>query len=192
MNLRDGIRSAKQGDDGRARVVCKAGNYHKIYSVDENKDVMAEDIPQALGKMKCEPSEPALDLPANFNDRVVAVQAEFEKHIREWQAEQIVAVTMPLSQKYVIDELQAIDREIDDPNWQGQISTYLHVYSQPLTQAVQAELRGIRRNRVEGQALLDLLDKIYVRYKLSEAAQANGANHADKDIPIVVCSLAHN
>ena len=188
-NLRDGIRSAKMGDDGKTRVVCKAGNYHKIYAVDENKQVTAEDIPLALGKMKCEPSEPALDLPQDFNNSIVAVQQEFEKHIQEWQAEQTVAVTMPLSQRYVIDELQAIDREIDDPNWQGQISTFLRIYSQPLTQAVQAELRGIRKNHVEGEALLDLLDKIYVRYKLSEAAQAIGSNQTDQDIPIVVCSM---
>lgn len=188
-NLRDGIRSAKQGEDGKTRVVCRAGNYHKIYAVDHNSVVVAEDIPLGLGKMKCEPSEPALDLPPDFNERVVAVQQEFENHIKEWQAEQTVAVTMPLSQKYVIDELRSIDREIDDPNWQGQISTFLRVYSQPLTQAVQAELRGIRKNRVEGQALLDLLDKIYVRYKLSEAAQANGGTESSQDIPIVVCSL---
>lgn len=188
-NLRDGIRSVKKGEDGKTRVVCKAGNYHKIYSIDENGEVMAEDIPKALGKMKCEPSEPSLDLPDNFNEGVVAIQNEFEKHIREWQAEQTVAVTMPLSQKYVIDELQEIDREIDDPNWQGQISTFLQVFSQPLTQAVQSELRGIRKNHVEGQALLDLLEKIYIRYKLGEASQANGNSHTDQDIPIVVCSL---
>jgi len=188
-NLRDGIRSAKAGDGQRAYVVCRAGNYHKIYSVNAEKDVSAEDVPQALGRMKCEPDEPALELPAHFNDEVVAVQEEFEKHIQQWQAEQRMAVTQPLSQQYVLNELREIDREVDDPAWQGQISTFMNVFSKPLTQAVLGELKGIRREKVEGLALLDLLEKIYIRYKLGEAAKENGGNGSEQDIPMVVCSL---
>lgn len=188
-NLRDGVRSAKQGECKRAFVVCKAGNYHKIYTVDNNKDVVAEDIPLALGQMKCEPSEPTMDLPTDFNDQVVAVQNVFEKHIQEWQAEQIGAVTQPLSQQYVINHLRQLDREIDDPSWQGQISTFLNVYSKPLTQAVLSELKELRRKRVEGLALVDVLEKIYIRYKLGEINRNNDRNNQDQDIPIVVCSM---
>ncbi len=85
-NLRDGIRSAKQGEEKKVYVVCKAGNYHKIYSVDGSKDVVAEDIPSALGRMKCEPAEPTLGLSEGFNEQVVAAQKEFEKNIQERQA----------------------------------------------------------------------------------------------------------
>lgn len=191
-NLRDGIRSAKHGKEEKTFVVCKAGNYRKIYSVSGDQDVRAEDIPQALGWMKCDRAEPTLEIAAGFNDRVVKVQKEFENHIREWQAEQLVAVTKPLSQQYVLNELHAMDRDIDDPNWQGQISTFLQVFNQPLTQAVLAELRGIRRNHVEGLPLLELLERIYIKYKLNVAATANGKNGNDKDIPIVACSMGIN
>lgn len=191
-NLRDGIRSAKKGEEKRSYVVCKAGNYRKIYSVDSNKDVKAEDIPQALGQMKCEPGEPTIELPANFNNQVVEVQQEFEKHIQQWQAEQRVAVTQPLSQQYVLNELKEIDKEVDDPAWQGQISAFMNIFSKPLTQAVLSELKGIRREKIKGLALLDLLEKIYIRYKLGEAAKDNGRNGSDQDIPIVACSLGIN
>jgi HKD family nuclease len=188
-NLRDGIRSAKKGEEKHSYVVCKAGNYRKIYSVDSNKNVKAEDIPLALGQMKCEPTEPAVDLPANFNNQVVEVQKEFENHIQQWQAEQRVAVTQPLSQQYILNELKEVDKEVDDPAWQGQISAFMNIFSKPLTQAVLGELRGIRREKVEGLALLDLLEKIYIRYKLGETAKDNGRNGSDQDIPIVVCSM---
>ncbi|MHB8089515.1 MAG: helicase-related protein, partial [Anaerolineaceae bacterium] len=187
-NLRDGIRSAKAGDEQKAYVVCKAGNYHKVYSVNDGIEVKAEDIPFALAKMKCVPTEPALELPAGFNQRVVAVQKKFEEHIEEWQAEQTVAVTMPLSQKYILTELAEMDKEIDDLSWQGQISAFLNVFNKPQTQAVLAELRGIRSNRVTGQALLELLERIYIKYKLTPNSNSNEVNGNQKDIPLVVCS----
>ncbi len=188
-NLRDGIRSAKTSEDNRVIAVCRAGNYHKIYSINNNRVIISEDIPLALGKMKCEPQEPAMDLPEGFNNQIVAVQKEFEQHIQEWQAEQRVAVTSPLSQQYVLNELRDLDRQIDDPSWQGQISTFINVFSKPLTQAVLEELRPIRRQKVEGLALIEILEKIYIRYKMKDPQEETIKNEIVNEIPIVVCSM---
>ncbi len=101
----------------------------------------------------------------------------------------MVAMSQRLSQQYVLNQLHQLDREIDDPSWQGQISAFLNVYSKPLTQAVLTELKELRRKRVEGLALVDVLEKIYIRYRLGEVNRNNERNSTDQDIPIVVCSM---
>ena len=189
-NLRDGIRSARKSDEDKIFVVCKASNYRLIYSSDKKGEVYSEDISYALGKMKCDPDEPSTPLPTGYNEKIVKVQEQFELHIKEWQAQQKVAIGQPLSQQYILNELKRMDKEIDDPSWQGQITMFTRVFNQPLSQAVLQELRGIRRAKVSGLALLDLLEKIYVRYKMGEKENLEVANSTPaKDIPMVVCSM---
>lgn len=189
-SLRDGVRSCRKSDGEKSYVVCRAGNYRLVYSTDSKGQVNSEDISQALGKMKCEPDEPTTSLPGDYNDQIVRVQEKFDLHIKEWQAQQRVTITHPLAQRYVLNELKKIDTEIDDPNWRGQIALFIRVFNDPLTYAVLKELRGIYKTKVKGLALLDLLEKIYIRHKMGENEQnEKSALTPDKDIPVVVCSL---
>jgi SNF2 family DNA or RNA helicase len=188
-NLRDGIRSCKKGTDGKIYTVCRYGNYRVVYSIDKNGDVEARDVSEALGQMKCDPEEPALDLPDNFNSQVSAIQDAFERHIEEWKAQMRVAPRFPKPQQYVLTELANIDVEIDAPGWQGQIKTFLHAFNNPLPVAIINELRGVY-NKVHGIDLLEYLEEVYRRHKMSDLKKTNNGED-DETIPLVVCSLGN-
>jgi len=187
VTMRDGIRSCKLGNDNKIYSVCRYGNYKVIYSIDEENNIRSEDISEALGQMKCSPDEPANTLSNDFNKRIVAIQDTFEKHVDEWKAQQKVSIKLPRAQQYVLEELKALDVEIDAPGWQGQIDTFLKVFNRQLPLSVINDLRGIYK-KTHGIDLLEFLELVYKRHKLEENRKINNSN-LENAVPIVVCSL---
>lgn len=191
VHLRDGIRSARTSKSGETYVVCRAGLYRQIYSVDKKGEVKAFDIPSALGKMKCNPDEPTIPLPKEHNQRIVSVQEAFEKHVKEWHAQKKIAPSLTLAQKYIIRELSNVINSLyTSLDLHGQIDLMISAFSQPITQSVQQEINGLRRNRVTDIALLESLEKIYLRYKMQERIEKFEDEKNDSTVPIIVCSLA--
>jgi len=191
-NLKDGVRSAKSTGEGINFAVCRAGEYRQIYSIGTNGSIKAEDIPIALGRMKCEPDEPAVDLPVGFNQSIVSIQAAFEKHIQEWQAQKKTAMPLTLAQRYIEEELGKLRGSIfTDAELYGQIDLMVSAFSKPLTRSVQQELNGLRRNHVTDLALLETLEKIYTRYQMKERGEKLEEGNSKSWVPIIVCSLAN-
>ena len=190
--LKDGIRSAKAVGSEEIFAVCRAGEYRQIYSANKNGDIKAEDIPTALGKMKCEPDEPAVDLPNGFNQNIVAIQSAFEDHIKAWQSQKRVAISLTLAQKYIINELGNLRGSLfTNPDLYSQIDMMINVFSMSLTQSIQHEINGLRRNQVIEIALLETLEKIYIRYRMKERFEKLEGGSPSSDVPIIVCSLAN-
>jgi superfamily II DNA or RNA helicase/HKD family nuclease len=187
QDLRDGVRSCKAGKDGNLYTVCRYGSYRLIYSIDKHGNVTASDISEALGQMKCDPDEPALEFNDINNNRVVKIQDTFEKHVEEWKAQQRVAIKYPRVQQYILEELRDIDVEIDAPGWQGQVIEFMKTYDQQLPISVINELRGVYK-KVHGVALLEYLEEVYRKHKLKEGKKVH--TNTDQEVcPTVVCSL---
>lgn len=187
QEMRDGVRSCKAGKDGKLYSVCRFGSYRLIYSIDNDDRIVATDISEALGQMKCDPDEPALKIRGTFNDQVVMIQDAFEKHVEEWKAQQRVALSLPKVQQYILDELGKLDPELDAPGWQGQIKAFMVVFGQQLPVSIINELRGVYKN-VHGVALLEYLEEVYRKHKLGDVKKTNN-NSEQGACPIVVCSM---
>jgi superfamily II DNA/RNA helicase len=190
-SMRDGVRSAKKPENEKAYVVCRGGEFRQIYSINASGMVEIEDIPTALGKMKCDPDEPAVELPAEYNKRISTVQDTFEKNLNQWRALKRVAPAQTLAQKYINRELtKLLNSLFTTPDQKAQVELMMSVFSKPLTKAVHDELKGLRRNRVTDLALLDSLDKVYRRFKLDEYAGKIEEEDTSVVVPLVVCSMA--
>ncbi len=199
--LRDGIRCGRQLEisgerrfesvahlSGGAIVLCRAGLYRQLYLVDDAGEVISQDIPRILGLLKCHPDTPAAPLPQGHNQRVMATRQKFAAAVQARRAEQRHAVSLTLGQRYVLRELRALFSQVDDEDLRAQITLFEGAFRAPISEAVRAELNTLRRAEVGGQDLLAVLERLYIRHNLREAAARHTARVESDDLPLIVCS----
>jgi len=190
VNLRHGIRTARQQNENSIFVFCRAGHYHQLYLLDDSGSVISREIPYILGRLKCEPDEATLHLPAGYNTRVVEVVRRFSREVESRKAETAQKPTLPRSQKYILSQLRIIYGLTADKEIHRRIELLEHTFSQKLPRVVVAQLEQFRRENPNDDALLMALFEIHERYNFhSPKAQENGTKIV-VDTPIVICSEA--
>jgi hypothetical protein len=189
-DLRDGIRCGRKASQDGVIVLCRAGAYRQLYLADEEGEMVSRDVPAILGMLKCEPDTPAEPLPANYNQRVMAIQRRFAEEVQARRAEQTHAISLTVGQRYVLRELRLLLAEVEDADLQAQISLLEAAFRAPINEAVRGELNALRRNQVTGHDLLRVLDRIYHRHNLREANARRTAGETAEDLPLIVCSEA--
>lgn len=188
--LRDGIRCGRQLETSEAKgvVLCRAGSYRQLYLVDEGGDVISQDIPAILGLLKCVPETPAVPLPEGHNQRVMAIKQKFIAAVQARRAEQRHAAALTLGQRHVLRELRALYSQADNEDLRAKITLFEGAFRAPVSEAVRAELNTLRRAEVGGQDLLAVLERLYIRHNLREAAARHTAQIESDDLPVIVCS----
>jgi hypothetical protein len=189
-HLRDGILCERQFDYAQASgvVLCRAGSYRQLYLVNEAGDIISQDIPAILGLLKCEPDTPARPLPAGHNQRVMAIKQKFSEVVQARRAEQRHAAALTLGQHYVLRELRALFSQVDDEDLRAKITLFEGAFRAPVSEAVRTELNTLRRAEVGRHDLLAVLERLYIRHNLREAAARHTASIESDDLPIIVCS----
>ena len=66
-SLRDGIRTAMSNGQGKVLVMCRAGNFVRLYVRDLTDQPVDIDTMDALKLLQCGPEEPPVNLPENLN-----------------------------------------------------------------------------------------------------------------------------
>lgn len=190
VNLRDGVRCGRQTMvyRGSGVALCRAGSYKRLYLFDDAGQPVTQDIPAILNILKCEPETPAVPLPGHHNRRVMAIKQQFAEAVQARQAEQQHAANLTLGQRYVQRELRMLYGETEDDDLRGTITILEQAFGAPITEAVRAELNGLRRNGVTGLALVELLERIYTRHSLQDGQRARGIDAEHDDLPVIVCS----
>ncbi|HQE19545.1 MAG TPA: phospholipase D-like domain-containing protein [Aggregatilineales bacterium] len=192
-NMRDGVRCGRQGDGvAETYVYCRAGQYQQLTLLDEQGEILSREIPYILGRLRCEPTEPALPLPPSHNATVTRRKRQFEDEARKRQAESQRAVSLSRAQNYVLRELRLFyGQSQDSEELSAKIEALESAFRQPLSRTVQGQLRDVQRQGLSGEVLVERLVQIYERHNLSESgAQAGTGTTNNDNVPRVVCSLA--
>jgi superfamily II DNA or RNA helicase len=187
----DGVRSAREAAGERGLFVfCQAGNYQRLYLVDEEGHRTAD--PQiAIRAIQCEEDEPTLDLPGDINERIAAVKQDFDAEVRAREAEiRHRAGSKALGRDYALGELRILFEAEEDEDEKARLVLLSEIFATvPLTGRAHRELNSLRRSGLRGQALVEQLLRIVRDYNLEESYRAA----ADQDeeamlIPRIVCS----
>lgn len=190
--LRDGVRCARATGDGYTYTFCRAGRYRQLYLMDDEGALVTQEIPRILGWLECAPDTSAVSLPADHNERVMAIKRRFDEQVEARRAEREHTVSQTRAQRYVRRELNILYDETEDEALRQQIRLLRHVFGQSIHRpAVRTELDRLQRQGAHGVPLVRDLGRIYSQYNLSPAEQ-NASRRRDEndEIPRIVCSEA--
>lgn len=191
-SLRDGVRCGHAAGREGTFVFCRAGRYRQLYLVDEQGEVVTREAPRILGWLKCEPDTPAAELPADYNQRVMAVKRQFESEVRARRAEQEHTVSLTRAQRYVRRELRIAFGATEDEDLKRQIEVLEQAFTQPGPRpAVRSELNRVHREQITGEALVEVLSDAHTVYGLDAATPTSTITKDENDdLPRIVCSEA--
>jgi len=185
--LRDGIRSMKAAAEAGQYVMCQAGNYRKLYLLDESGDAVSNEPSRILGRLRCGPELAPLPLPPGYNRRVTTVVRVFADEVRHRQAAKDFSASLSQGQKYVMRELRALYASLDEPEPKEKITLLEKAFRQGLPPMLARELNKARRNGVSGEALVKFLTELYLQYNMKDwGAMLPCAQ--DFEVPHIVCS----
>jgi len=196
-DLRDGIRSAKpfprssKSPTSRRStyVFCQAGNYSKLYLIDEGGRVISNDIQRVLAAIKCLPEVKSAKLPKNYNATIMRVRRRFSEEVTQRLAEREHTLALTRAQRYLIRELQIHFRAVEDENTRAKINLLERAFRGSLTSAVKKEINRLHRNGVTGSDLLKSLEIIYRQNNLRDWLDKH-ATAEEKPVVKIVCSEA--
>ena len=189
-NLPDGIRSAKRSTERLNFIFCQAGDYQKIFLMDENANLIKTDIITALNKIKCDKGENPLRLPEGFNKSVTSVMKRFRRDVEERMTKQEAMKTLKPQQRYVLNKLQKYYEEIDNPETKSDIDRLKEVFGLPLSNIILQHLGTLRRGGIEDKPLFDRLKEIYFQYGLHRVKEQEEKELSPYDYPKIICSMA--
>jgi superfamily II DNA/RNA helicase len=189
-NLRDGIRTAKPGEQKGLFVFCQAGRYQQLFLLDCNGEIVSRDIPRVLGTVKCAPELQGQALSDGYNAAVMRVKRIFDEEVKQRDSERQHSLSLTLGQRYVMRELSILFRASEDEDQKGQITLLEKAFRNALTKALQRELNLLRRNGVTGQALFRSLVKLYEQHNLRDWLDRRNGQPQEEDYPRIVCSEA--
>ncbi|MGD9518090.1 MAG: helicase-related protein [Armatimonadota bacterium] len=190
-NLRDGVRSARAIAEGRRYFVyCQAGSYHQFYLADETGRVVSSDLREAIEAIACNEEEPRGKLPKDTNRVVNSVRCHFEHIVRELESSKQKLPRLSQGQNYVIRHLRALRGAMHRDNECEQLDLLIEAYRRPVSQAVRRRLNFLRKNKVEGNALVRELTRIYRDYDLHRSYEVERHEVGVVNLPRIICSEA--
>jgi hypothetical protein len=189
-NLRDGIRTGKPSQQKGMYVFCQAGRYQQLFMLDEEGKVVSRDVPRVLGAVKCGPDEPGQALPDGYNAAVMRVKRIFDEEVKQRDSERQHTLSLTLGQRYVLRELSVLFRASEDEDQKGQITLIEKAFRSPLTKALQRELNLLRKNSVNGEALLKSLKRLYDQHNLRDWLDRLSSQTDGDEYPRIICSEA--
>lgn len=188
-NLRDGIRSARMESARQIFVFCQAGNYKKLYLVQEDGHISSNELPTVLKAIMATKEVEGKDqLPQGYNQKVMKVKSSFAEEVKHLESQREHTIRQTLAQKYIMRELRALFSQSEDEDQKAQINEMEKAFRQSPTSAVSKELNILRRNGVVGESLLKSLIQIYHSHRLRDRLEY-APEHTDKnDAPRIICS----
>ena len=189
--LPDGVRTSRAaGHDERGFFVyCRAGDFHQLYLADREGHILSSDLGESLRAIECAEDEPRAALPADINHAVMAVKSHFESVVADMQARRRTLPRQSDGQRYALSHLREQRMTADEDDKEQLYDRLIEAFSRPISRAVRRRLNFLRKEKLEGEALLGALRKLYVAHGLQRKAIAATAE-PDEPIPQIICSEA--
>jgi len=189
-SLRDGVRSSKPGEVQGVFALCQAGDFVQPVVAESNGQIITADLGRVLYLIRAERDDPTpASLPDHLGPAVQQIRETFAEKIRTRAASREHAHRLTAGQKYVLDHLKLELEQGPEEHRAALLETLRNALSQAITPAVRRELNKLKRNRVDGQALLDSLQELYSRHRLRDRVGQEHSRGA-YNVPRIICSEA--
>jgi hypothetical protein len=190
-NLRDGIRAARRSKEKGTYVFCQAGNYQRLYLVDEDGKVRTRDFRRILDAVRSTPDDTKRPVPKTHNDTVMQVKRIFKDEVRDRRAEIVSGSTLSHAQDYVKRELTILFGKSPHNEIKKRAVAMDRAFGGSQVEAIQKELRLLKSGNMAGEDLLIALEGIYSRYGLHDRLRSRErASNEEAEVPRIVCSEA--
>ena len=190
LNLRDGIRSARENQSGMTYLLCQAGRYNQAMLVSQDELIISRDLPRALNAIKASLNDPSGSLPEKYNNRIMKAKEAFAEEVKHHETLRRHSMNLDTSQRYVLKELRVLFEQSEDEEKKEQIPEIEKAFRLTPTPAVRKELNHLRRNGVTGDALLEALIDIYLQHRLRDRSREDLLDKRQDEIPRIICSEA--
>lgn len=195
LEERDGIRSAMEWDrdyDGIV-IVYRQGDYTTPYLVvfpeEGGQNLESEENDTVVETVACPVDEPVATVDSGtFDERyeqaVQVARSEFGEDMGERRRFQRAArERASVDRDYVVDELGALAREIDNPEQQRTLARYQNIVETVSADQILGEFGTLRDNEVTGEDLVEGVVEIISRYNLEERYEERQQWAEEQDEP---------
>lgn len=189
--LPDGIRAGLAASVNGTFVFCGVGKrYKRMYLVDDQGQVIASDPSEIVPLLRCDRDTPGQPLPKAHNQTVETTRQLFAGHVeRIYQS--VTHPAMEAEQQYVIEQLHTLHQDLFVSETRKHLLEHLiSAVSQQLPSYVIGALRKLKREKRDGDDLLDAVDNIVRHFELDKRlAEKQEYIHAHP-VPKIFCSEA--
>jgi superfamily II DNA or RNA helicase len=190
-NLPDGVRSAKASQDAKgAFVFCQAGGYQELYLTPPDGELQATDIARAVDAIKCDPDEETKRVPRAHNRLASEARRQFDEEVKARLAQRDYTHRLRVGQTYAVQHLRLAFQKADTPDDKELINLLDRIVRQPLSEPVITELNKIRRAGVSGEPLIERLQELVSRYKLTRLLEQPEEPEEPAEPSRIICSEA--
>jgi len=186
-SLRDGIRCAVDTDGKDHYVFCQADRYSQLYLVDQKGEIVEKEVTKVLAMLRNQFGKKPVEMPSEFNPVLQKVKEHFIKEVVDRYVEQKLGSTITVERRYVIGELKKIYDETESDDTKAQVELFEKVFRNITRPAVLSELKKLKRNNVEGRALIDRLTEIWYRHSLQEISLESIEGEIIPPVPKIIC-----
>lgn len=159
--LRDGLRTARTTPAGKLLVLCRAGDFIRLYVRDLQGHHEDIDTMDALALLKCDPSENPGSLPGNLNALLTEVKLRLIEDVDELWRQRKTRSPLTVGQRYVLDELERLRSARPALEDAAAYSRLVEATAQTRQRRFQRGCDRLRKNKVTGEALLRRVRQLY-------------------------------
>ncbi|MBI2907526.1 MAG: helicase [Chloroflexi bacterium] len=185
-SLRDGLRTARATGDGKVLVLCRAGDFLRLYVRDLSGKAVDIDTMDALNLLKCDPEERPVELPKGLNSVLTTVKLNLVNEVDELWKQRKTKTPLSPGQRYVIGELDRLRQTRLDIDAEGGLARLVEAATQTRQRRFQRACDRLRRDKVSGEALLRRMRQLYYDCALHVEAAATREEETENRIPRIV------
>ncbi len=199
-SLPNAIRSAK-AFAAAGKIACRtnpavfffaqAGDFQRLWLADAAGNILAEDNHSALTAIACPPAEPRQPLPADFNQVIAKLKAQFDRQYQDYLAAGGVPHRLTPAQRWALDTIRKAHQQATDDTARTELERLRQLWSvSPLEGRAEFALRGLRGKNPDPTAAIEQLKIIAFEHKLDVLADRHAETAEFVAEPVIICAEA--
>jgi superfamily II DNA or RNA helicase len=189
-NLRDGIRTARRMGESKVLVLCRAGDFIRLYVRDLKDEPVDIDTTDALALLKCDPDEPVAELPGQLNSILTGVKLALINEVDELWRQRRTRPPLSRGQQHVRDELDKLRNARPDLDIDGQIARLMEAVTGTRQRRFQRACERLKRDKVAGEPLLRRVRQLYYDCALHIERAVREEEEVDERVPRILAVAA--
>jgi len=189
-NLRDGIRTARHGGERKVLVLCRAGDFIRLYVRDLDDKAVDIDTTDALALLKCEPDERVAELPTQLQGILTTVKLTLANEVDELWRQRRTRPPQSAGQRYVLAELDRLRHSRPELDVDGGIAVLMEASARTRQRRFQRACDRLKRDKVAGEALLRRARQLYYDCALHVERAVREEEEVEERIPRILAVAA--
>jgi len=191
-SMRDGLRTARSTGDKKALVMCRAGDFIRLYVRSLDDKAIDMDTMDAIAVLKCNPKENPTKLPNGLNSILTTVKLQLINDVDELWKQSRTKSPLSIGQRYVIAELDRLRNDCPHLDADGSLGRLVEATSKTRQKRFQRACDRIKREKVTEEALLRRLRQLYYACALHIEVATKREEEIETRIPRIVAIAVLN